>query len=184
MESIFGWIGQVVEWVGSLIPRWYIVNSTHEGVAFIRGKKIKRIKAGMFFYWPIWTEIMTYPVVRQSVNLPNQTLSTIDDYTVSISAVIIYTVSDIRKALAEQWDLNETISDLSMSAVKQVVCASHYEDLIINWSEIDDNLKERLSQIMVEYGINILEARVTDLAQTKCITIVNGGQVGYIPEEE
>lgn len=184
MESAFGWLGEIFAWFGNLIPRWIIVTRTHRGVAFVRGKHVREMNPGMFFYWPFWTECMLYPVVRQSVNLPNQTLTTYDFKSITISAVIIYKVDNITQALAEQWDLAETIKDLSMSAVRKVTCEATFNELQSEWEHVDSNLKKELQETLKDYGIGILDARLTDFAKTKVVTLIGGGQNGYYEEEE
>lgn len=184
MEAAFGWLGEIFAWFGNLIPRWVIVTKTHEGVAFVRGKHVEAVRPGMFFYWPFWTEVMLYPTVRQSVNLPSQTLTTKDECAITVGAVIIYKVSDIEIALAEQWDLSETITDLSMAAVRNVICSSTFDELQENWSDVDENLKKELHNTLKDYGIGILDARLTDFAKTKVVTLIGGGQGGYYEEEE
>lgn len=184
MESAFGWLGEVISAILNFIPRFVIVKKTHEGVAFVRGKHVRKISPGMLFYWPFWTEVMLYPVVRQSVNLPNQTLTTLDGYSITTSAVIIYRVSDIIKTLAEQWDASETISDLSMGALREVVCETEFDDLLKNWKEVDKKIKEQLQSVLEDYGIDIMDARLTDFANTKVVTLVGGGQDGYVEDNE
>lgn len=184
MESAFGWLGEIFNWFGNLIPRWVIVKKTHEGVAFVRGKHVRRVTPGMLFYWPFWTECMLYPTVRQSVNLPSQTLTTADGFSITISAVIIYRVGDIVKALAEQWDLAETINDLSMAAVRETVCETDFEELQSDWKNVDKMLKEQLQSTLLEYGVDIMDARITDFSETKVVTLIGGGQQAYIEEGE
>lgn len=184
MESALGWIGELIHWITNLIPRWAIVNKTHKGVAFVRGKHVREINPGMLFYWPFWTELLLYPVVRQSLNLPSQTLTTQDGYPVTISAVIIYKIDDIKVALAEQWDLSETIQDLSMAAVRETVSDTEFDSLMDNWRDVDTMLKEQINSTLKEYGVDIMDARITDFAQTKVVTLIGGGGEGYVEEEE
>lgn len=174
MGSIFSWLSDLMKYIGNLIPRFTIVKYTHGGVAFIRGKNIKAIKPGVFFYWPFWTEIMTYPVKRQSLNLPSQTLTTEDNLAVTVSAIVIYEVSDIVIALAEQWDLNETIRDLSLAAIKDVICESSWAIAHSNRKKLDRDLTKNLRQSLSDYGIKVLNVSLTDFAKTNVYTIVNG----------
>lgn len=184
METAFGWLGRIMEFIGAFFPRLVIVKSTHGGVAFVRGRNPRLIRPGLIFYWPLWTEVILYPIVRQSLNLPSQTVTTKDGKTITISTVIVYEVADILKALTVQWDLNETLRDISMAAVREYAQGASFAELRGKETlALRDTIKKRVTP----YGIRTLNAWVTDLAQTKVITLVtpNGsGAAAIAPYSE
>lgn len=173
MDAAFSWLSDLIRFFGKLIPKFEIIKSTHQGVAFVRGKTIKKINPGIFIYWPFWTEIMTYPVVRQSINLPSQNLTTKDDLAVSASAICIYKVHNIIAALAEQWDLNETIRDLAMAAVRDSVCSLTFKEISEHRKNIDDTLTKKCKDILDPYGVAILSASLTDFTKTTVYSVID-----------
>ena len=78
MESALGWLQSIFDTILKLFPRLLIVGATHGGVKFVRGSKVVELKPGLHLYWPIVTEIETYCVVRQVIDLPTYTLTTKD----------------------------------------------------------------------------------------------------------
>lgn len=184
MDTAFGWLGQIMEFVGSLFPRLVIVTSTHGGVCFVRGKHPREIKPGLVWYWPIWTEVMTYPVVRQSLNLPSQTLTTSDKRAVSISVVIIFRISNVLDALTLQWDLSETTNDIAMAAVREFVFSRTFDEMLETGKRADKRLKRLIADPLSVYGVEVMDAWITDLAATKVITLVRPDQSGGLEADE
>ncbi|MCP4900908.1 MAG: hypothetical protein GY906_28405 [bacterium] len=179
METAFGWIGKFMEWLASWFPHILVIKTTHRGVAWVRGKKIKELTPGVRFIWPIWTEYYIVPVVRQTLDLPEQTLTTKDGFAIHIGVVIVYDVADVVRMLTVQYDHDDTISDIGQVAVRKYTINRTFEEL-----RIDDGaeLKETVQKQMRRYGVAVREASVVDLAKTKVITMVGGGS--YVEDEE
>lgn len=177
------WISDFFGFFGKLIPRILIVRRTHQGIAFIRGKKVKKLFPGITIYWPILTEVLTYPVVRQTANLNAQCLMTNDDFTVVAGGIVVYSVYDIEKALAETWDLDETIVDISQVGLRNVIVSKTISQINNNRKEIDQQLTTELREQLKEFGINVIRVSIADFA--KCLVIKNmGQQVTYLPKLE
>lgn len=172
MDTAFGWLGKLMETVGSLFPRLVVVKATHGGVAFVRGKLAKEIRPGLMLYWPIWTDFILYPAVRQSLNLPSQTLTTKDGRSITTSAVLVYEVNDMLKALTVQHDLDDTLRDISLAAVREHDQARTFDELRCeDGAELRDTIRRRVQK----YGVRVCDAWVTDFAETRVLTLVSPG---------
>ena len=180
MDTAFGWLGRFMDALGSFIPRLVVVKTTHAGVSFVRGKNPKEIRPGLFWYWPVWTDYIIVPVVRQSLDLPSQTLTTNDDQAITVAAVIVYEVNDVMQALTTQWDLDETLQDISCAAVREYVVARSFKAI-----QVDDaaKLRDVIRKRVKRYGIAVRDAWVTDFARTKVITVI-GSAMPVVEEEE
>lgn len=183
--SAFDWLSDVFNYILSLIPHVTIIKKTHGGVAFVRGKHVKELKPGLVIWWPFWTELMEIPVVRQSLDMPPQTLTTKDGKPVTIAGVTIYRVADPVTALTIQWDLEETVRDLSGAAIRSFVCDHTFEELRTNRAHMDRRLTKAVAEALEEYGIEVINAWLTDLAETRVLTIVTpAGGAQYVVEDE
>jgi regulator of protease activity HflC (stomatin/prohibitin superfamily) len=96
---MFQWLGNLLEWFASWIPRVIIVNKTHAGVKFRWGKVVIPLDAGVHIYWPIVTDIMQYPVVRHTHDLECQALMTKDGYDIRIKVAVVCEIHNIVAAL-------------------------------------------------------------------------------------
>lgn len=169
MDIALGWIGDVARWLLALIPRLLIVEATHAGVAFVWGKKIKPLPPGLHFYWPVTTKVLIAPIKRQTANLDTQYLVTDDGRPVGVAGILVYEVSDIVKLLTECWDYEETIRDMAMAAIKDVVVSHALDELLEQSSELEEELEETLRPELEHFGINVIRLTLSDLAPAKVL---------------
>jgi regulator of protease activity HflC (stomatin/prohibitin superfamily) len=160
-----------VRWMGRLIPRLVIVRTTHCAVAFVHGKNAKLLGPGLHVVWPIVTEWVTYPTVRQSVNLATQTLLTKDSQTVAVGAIIVYAVDRPLELLACSYDADETIRDIAMAAVKSYVVSATLDDL--RSKRMDRRLGRRIAVNLEPFGVKVVRAQMTDLAPCVVVKLWN-----------
>jgi regulator of protease activity HflC (stomatin/prohibitin superfamily) len=165
------WIGHIVEWIGSFIPRILHVKATHRGVMFTR-HKTREIGPGLHVYLPFWSTPETYPVTRQTVNLPAQVLTTKDSVSVVIDVAVVYEVSDIHKALVDTYNLEDTIRDTAQGAIKRVVVCESFDELRAKQSSIDRNITRKLRAFLAPYGIAVHKAFVISCSQVRVIRLI------------
>ena len=182
--NAFSWLSDLITFFGKLFPRILIVKKTHAGVAFINGKKIKKLLPDLHIYWPIRTEIQLYPVVRQTVNLATQALMTSCGTTIAVGGILVYDVNDVEKALTQTWDLDETIKDIAQVSVRNVIITKSLEELCANRKEIDKQLTEEAKQELKTFGINTIRLSVSDLAKCIVINNIGGNMINYLPKLE
>jgi regulator of protease activity HflC (stomatin/prohibitin superfamily) len=169
MDAALGWIGQLVEWLGMFIPRRIIIDTTHAGVKWVMGKRVVPLAPGLHFYWPLLTEYRTYPTARQAADLRTQTLMTTDGKTLVVGGLIVYEIHDIEAILAHTWDPEQTIKDIALSAIHEVLVRQSWIDIRTGQEQGTLNLKlrKRVRQELGKYGVKVLKVTLTDLAQTR-----------------
>lgn len=175
----FGWIGQLVEWLGRLIPRILIVRATHAGVKFVYGSRIKRIGPGIHTYWPVVTELSILPTARQTHNLVSQVMLTRDKQPVVLSGVVIYTITDVVKAVSKNWDISDTISDITMVAIMSVISSMTLDELISKIPE--DELTAATRMRLRRFGVKVNKCTLTDFSMCRVIRLVGDGGGTTLP---
>lgn len=179
IDSAFGWISDFVFWIASLIPRWHFTRATHEGVAYIFGHKVKKWGPGPHFYWPLVTEIDEIPVVRQTMDLPEQTLTTKDGETVLASAVITYRVADVVVALSQQWDYEDTVMDLSQVALRDYICERDFDEIALKRRQSGKQMGTQANDDLKDWGVEVINMRLQEFAKTKAISLHGSGNMVY-----
>ena len=170
MENAFGWLGSIIEWVGQLIPRIILIPPTHAGVKFVYGNKVKVLASGLHVYWPVVTEWHTFPIVRQTNNLSAQTLMTKDNKSVIVSAIIIFSVQNIEKALVKSWCVDETVNDIAQTEIVSTITSRSMAEIRDQIdSEIKDDLTQKVHKRLVQFGINVESCALTDFST--CFTV-------------
>lgn len=164
MESVFGWLGDIFRSILRIFPQLIIVRKTHNLVKFICGKNVQIKPPGIYFWWPLITEIELVPVVRQTTHLHRQYLTTKDDRCIGVSSILIYEVENTEKLFTLTWDYEDTICDYGTKAVKKIVCGHTLQELLSMGMAVDTKLCEELSPDLKHYGIKTMVFTLVDLA--------------------
>lgn len=175
MNEALAWVGHLAEWFGQFFPRWVIVKITHRYVKFVRGYRVVELKPGLHFWWPVTTVIDSFPVVRQTDNLPSQTLMTTDGKVVTISGLVIYEVADIVKAFTMCFGLVLTIRDISLAAIHGICADMTLDELHTAHRKgtLDTRLRNETRKQLEEFGVRVLKVQLTDLATARVYRLVN-----------
>lgn len=164
MPSIFPWFDKIFEWIWSMKPAFRIVPYTRAGIAFKRGKHPVPVMPGLFWYWPFWTEVVTFPTNLQTVNLPSQSLRGM-----GLRAVVRYRVKDAFIALQKCYDIDEMVRDMGLASVKEVLSKYTSVNMQGNSQEIDAKLKEDLSKKLRGLGLEVKDMFLSDMSE--CIVV-------------
>lgn len=158
------------------IPRWDLCEPTHAGVRFRAikgGVETSAIRPGFYWWWPVTTRTYIVPVVRQSVNLPAQSLETSDGVTLLVSTVMVYEIRDVEKALTQNYDLDDTIGEVAAAAAVDLVVEATHDDFRTDMvsGDLNKRLRDSARRLLKKYGVHVHEARFTDAATHICVRI-------------
>jgi len=182
MEGAFAWIGWLFEWLARWIPRILIVRSTHAGARFRYGSKVSPLQPGLHVYWPLVTEVEVIPTARQTHNLPTQALLTSDGKKIVVSGVVVYAINDVVATIARNWDVSDTLNDISMVAITKVITTHTLEYLLQHLTdEVQDKLTHETRRRLRRYGVSVYWTALTDFSEAIVIKNISGnGQHGTI----
>jgi len=182
METAFAWLGEIMNWVGKWFPRLLIVRSTHAGVRFRHGKVPRPLMPGLRLYWPLVTEVDVIPTARQTHNLPTQALMTSDGKKVVVSGAVVYRIADVLATIARNWDVSDTLNDISMVAITQIVTTHTLEYLLHHLTdEVQHKLTQETRRRLRRYGVAVYWTALTDFSECMVIkNISSGGQHGTV----
>jgi regulator of protease activity HflC (stomatin/prohibitin superfamily) len=180
MEGALAWIGQLAEWIGRFFPRLAIIRITYKGVKFVHGKKLVIVEPGLTIYWPLVTDYLEYPSVRQGEALREQTLITTDDRSIVVGGMLIHEVVDMAKLVGETYSPQETVKDLALTSVHDVCCKMSLEELKEGQRRgtLDTKLKNEAQKALDPYGVRVVKLMLTDLSPCKVLRLVNTNAKG------
>jgi regulator of protease activity HflC (stomatin/prohibitin superfamily) len=178
VDKAFGWIGEIFQTLLRLLPWLVIVPSTHGGVAFVHGHRVKEWKAGLHWYWPVATSYKLMAVVRQTQRIQSKVIMTKDLRTVTVGALVTYYVDDVVSALAKIADLPSDIMERSQGAIFAEISVRTLEEVQGNRLAFNAALTERLAETMNGYGIQVLQAQLTEFAPCRAIAINGHAAIG------
>lgn len=178
MDKAFGWIGEIFQTLLKFVPWLVIVPATSRGVAFVRGWKIKEWPPGLHFYWPVVTTYKLIAVVRQTQRIQSKVIMTKDLKTVTAGALVTYEIDDVVSALAKIADLPSDIMERSQGAILSAVAERTMAQIQTDRAGFNKLLTERVGDVLNGYGVQILQAQLTEFAPCRALSLNGNVAVG------
>ena len=163
-------LSQWLEALTSFIPRIGIMVATHRGIKYKNGKTVIEIKPGLYWYWPLVTEISSVATKRQTVNVPTQTIYAACGISISAGCVVVFEIVDVVKALYETLEIDETITDEAESLLAQVI--AKIDSIDTNIKDLNKELTLDMRKRLAPYGVSVKRANIRDFAPSKVYRII------------
>ena len=144
-----------------------IVEQWNGAVQLRFGKFIKVLYPGIHFKIPFFDSIIECPVITQSVNLPSQTLTTLDDESIVLKSIIRYKVSNIQTYLLSVMHANDVLIDTTQGIIRDVVERTTWNDLV----DVNETITNEVKEYVVRWGIEVEAVTITDLGIVKSFRI-------------
>jgi regulator of protease activity HflC (stomatin/prohibitin superfamily) len=144
-----------------------IVEQWNGAVQLRYGKFIKVLYPGIHFKIPFFDSIIECPVITQSVNLPSQTLTTLDDESIVLKSIIRYRVSNIQTYLLGVMHANDVLIDTTQGMIRDVVELTTWDDLV----DVNETITNKVKEYVVRWGIEVEAVTITDLGIVKSFRI-------------
>lgn len=157
----------LIERFGYELMPFVIIEEWNGAVQLRFGKFIKVLKSGIHFKIPFFDGIIETPVITQSVNLPSQTLTTLDEQSIVLKSIIRYRVSNIRTYLLGVMHANDVLIDTTQGIIRDVVELTTWDDLV----DVNETITNKVKKFVVKWGIEIEAVTITDLGMVKSFRI-------------
>ena len=146
----------------------FVIIEQWNGAVQLRfGKFIKVLYPGIHFKIPFFDSIIECPVITQSVNLPSQTLTTLDDESIVLKSIIRYRVSNIQTYLLGVMHANDVLIDTTQGMIRDVVELTTWDDLV----DVNETITNKVKEYVVRWGIEVEAVTITDLGIVKSFRI-------------
>ena len=153
-----------------------VVVAEFEGGVILRfGRYSRVIGPGMHWKLPLADEAMITSTVTTTMALRPQTLTTKDDLTIVVSAIVNYHISGVRAYLLDIWDSADVINDLTLGAIRQIVAAANYSDL--HGNEVEENVLEIIKEDASKYGVDIHKVTFADFGRVRSLRLITNEAV-------
>jgi regulator of protease activity HflC (stomatin/prohibitin superfamily) len=122
-------IDLIVTFIHDILP-FKIVDQWEEGVHLRFGKFLKVVKPGMVYKIPFFDQIITTPVITQTVNLTAQTVTSLDEKSVVLNSIVRYHIVDVEKFLLGVMHANDVLVDTTQGIIRDMVENTYWDDLV------------------------------------------------------
>lgn len=169
VASAFAWVSDLFVFFSQFFPRPLVIRSTEGGVKFKNGHTPVEMKPGLNVWFPFRSEVITYPIALQSVDLKAQTLHTTDDRTIIAAGVLEYRVTDIMALLTNVFNADITIQNIAYGAFATVLSNRSWEDLkkLKSTGELERIIRREARKRLRRYGIKVIRTTLTDFAPVR-----------------
>ena len=164
---MFDKLVQLIERFGYQLMPYVIIEEWNAGVHLRFGKWIKTLYAGIHFKIPFFDSIIECPVITQSVNLPSQTLTTLDEQSIVLKSIIRYKVNNVRTYLLGVMHANDVLIDTTQGIIRDVVEMTKWDNLI----DVNTQITNEVKEYVVKWGIEVEAVTITDLGLVKSFRI-------------
>lgn len=162
---------ELILYIWEELKPFVIVNSFEEGVILRLGKFNRICKQGLHFKYPFIDELFKHHVIITTLNLPSQSLVTLDKKSIVIKGMVKFRISDIKTFMLEIYDKQDAISDISQGVIKNVIMSKTWEECAD--IEIDNTITKKVRSEIKKYGIDIIQVTLTDIAEMRSIRLIN-----------
>lgn len=165
LGAILGWLGELIEFIISFVPRITIVQWNERGVRYVRGLEPTEIEPGVWWYWPWCTEIEKHHVNRRVLDVEDLSLETGDGKPVQVGMVLTYHITDVLRYEVENFEPDENMAVAAQGALRDVVLEFTWEELTRSTEEgkrLAGQLKSRMGRSLEKFGVAIETCRPND----------------------
>jgi regulator of protease activity HflC (stomatin/prohibitin superfamily) len=165
------WIEQLVSAIirfSSILSPLVWVNAGDGGVILRWGKFKCSVTPGIIFKWPIMDVLHDTSVVVSTLNLPSQSLTTLDDKPVVVAAVVKYSIENTEYYYTRVYDAKDAIQDVVMGHIADAVEDREYKALRFFLRKVVPLASEEVAY----WGVKIHRITRTDRQRCRSIRLL------------
>jgi len=161
-------VGQLIQFIKEIFSWWFIV-TPWEQVVFVRaGKHVKVLKEGFYFKIPFIDQVYIQQIRLRTVDLPMQTITTVDNKTITIKSIMSYSITDIFTLYNTISHPETTLAGIVMSEISDYLKVTHSDSL--DTKIMEKNIIDKMNE--KDYGLGELTVRITSWAEVKTIRLI------------
>lgn len=164
-------IDLIVTFIHDILP-FKIVNQWEQGVHLRFGKFHRVVYPGINFKRPLFDNILTTPVITQTVNLRSQTVTSKDEKSIVLSSIVRYHVYDVEKFLLGVMHANDVLVDTTQGIIRDIVEDTDWNDLV----DLTDRVTPVVNGQVEKWGITVQLISFPDVGEIVTYRIINDGK--------
>lgn len=167
---MFDWLIELAKWLYQFWPA-RIVNSFQQGVRFYKGQDEALLRTGLHWFWPIVGSLDVECVVEDVCPLETQTLTTIDDKSITLIGSVAYKITNMRKWLTGVTDFHTSLQGKCERYLARAIRSKKYLDIVATQDELEESLRKEITAAVEDWGVKILDVGITSFSQTPSLRI-------------
>lgn len=140
-----------------------IVSQFERGVIFTLGKYSRIAEPGLRFIIPFIQTCTKVDMRERAVDVPSQEAMTKDNISLTINAVIYYSIDDAMKSVVNVRALEYAIMQFAMTTMRNIVGQFELDELLANKEEAGRKIMEIVDKKSNNWGVDIQSVELKDL---------------------
>jgi regulator of protease activity HflC (stomatin/prohibitin superfamily) len=167
---MFDKIASFLQQFAELFRCWVVIDEYERGVLLRLGRFKRELSPGIHWCVPFAVDRVLHDnVVTRTHTMHPQSLTTKDQITVSVTAVVTASIKHIRKALLEVENMDHALLDSCSAAITTHVATHEWTQL--NGAETNETLTKVCRAQAWRYGIEIERVQLADFARCRVIRL-------------
>jgi len=169
----FAWLNDLMIFIAGWFPRLRIVLASERGIRYRHGRDVSILEPGLRVYWPMVTQVQVVNVMRQTLNLSTQTITTADGEAIIVSGIVVYTIADVDRYLVQNENAASGMDEVTCAAVRDVLLGLTFDQIqeASTGLGLDDRLRRRARKFLGPFGVKVESCRLTDLARARVVSL-------------
>lgn len=164
-------IDLIVTFIHDILP-FKIVDQWEKGVHLRFGKFKRVVEPGLRWKISFFDQIITTPVITQTVNLSPQTVTTLDEKSIVLSSIVRYYIHDVQKFLLGVMHANDVLIDTTQGIIRDMVENTNWEELV----DLTRIVTPEVNEQVAKWGITVEQVSFPDLGQIVTYRVMSDGR--------
>ena len=169
-------IDLIVTFIHDILP-FKIVDQWEQGVHLRFGRFFRVVYPGLNWKVPFFDQVLTTPVITQTVNLKPQTVTSLDEKSVVLTSIVRYHIVDVEKFLLGVMHANDVLVDTTQGIIRDVVEGTKWEDLY----DLSNIVRPEVNDFVGKWGITVEQVSFPDLGQIVTYRVMTDGKESVTP---
>jgi len=159
-----------------LVGAWHrlcpleIIEAYNKGVVLRFGVYHRTLETGLHWKWPVLEDVVSVLACVTTMPLQPQTLTTSDDKSVVVAAIVKYQISKPEPYVTDIWDQKDVLADVAMGSVQQAVSGATYTELVS--APPEEKILKMVRKETLRYGFDVLKVTFTDIGKIRSIRLI------------
>ncbi|EAR90881.2 SPFH domain/band 7 family protein (macronuclear) [Tetrahymena thermophila SB210] len=140
-----------------------LVDNSFRGIYERFGKYVKNVDAGLHFVNPCTDQLIKIDMKTQNIDLGMQQSLTQDNILLFIHGVVQYRILDCRKAYYSIDNIDFSVKELSICALRSTISQFKYQELLDNRDLFRKKMEEFVEEYIHDWGIDVEQIIIKDM---------------------
>jgi len=164
-------LSKILDAISTMFQWWFVVTPWERAVRVRFGKNIKVLGEGIYFKIPFFDYVYNQNIKIRVVDLPVQTVTTLDNHTLTVSSIVGYHIDDILLLYNSLYHPDSTIANIVMGKIAEYISTHNLAECTP--SKIESAMKRELKK--TEFGIEYTYVRVVSHAVVRTLRLIGDG---------